>query len=334
LNTKILQMNEPIINTYNIYGSILSMISNDKDIWPWVYNNFVQIRYVYDWNSYFFDNHHLLFDNCPWLYHYIIPRNIILAKWNSSIKSFIIDAINNNLYIYLYVDRYYISKSNAYLKYSTLHEIFIYGYDIDENIVYVADNLLHGKYIKTKCSFDEIEKGYWSINSDNKFFLNIHAFERVEKYDLYFDLSQFITNIKNYIYSAKSIDVSFKEKCIFGMDSIYLIIDLLDKSLVDENVYLDIRAFHLFWEHKLLMELRLKYMVDNSYLINGESFICGYNSLSKQYLIIRNLVLKYNITHKHDILLRISQLLKLGLETERTLLNELIQYLVKYSQIM
>lgn len=55
------------------------------------------------------------------------------------------------------------------------------------------------------------------------------------------------------------------------MDSIYRFVDIIDKTLVDEIIHLDIRAFNLFWEHKLLMALRLEYMVDNLYLNSDEN---------------------------------------------------------------
>ncbi|GJM73119.1 hypothetical protein HMSSN036_53350 [Paenibacillus macerans] len=49
-----LPMYDPIIDTYNIYGSITSVISNKEECWAWIYNNFIQIRYVYDWDATFF----------------------------------------------------------------------------------------------------------------------------------------------------------------------------------------------------------------------------------------------------------------------------------------
>ncbi|ADL53833.1 hypothetical protein [Clostridium cellulovorans] len=324
MNKKILHMNEPIINTYNSYGSILSMIADDENAWLWLYNNFIQIRYVYSWNSYFFDNHHLFFDNCPYFYHYNIPKSILLSKWNGSMKDFIVDSINGGLYIYLYVDRYYISESSSYNRASEVHEVFIYGYDIEDNSVYIADNLLDGKYIRTKVPFEEIENGYFNIKYKVDFFLNLHLFKKSEGAIVNFDFEQVVSSINNYLYSKKTIDVSFSEKCIFGLDAVERIVDILDNVSVQEDMYLDIRALHLFYEHKLLMKLRLEYMVNKGFLVNGEKFIEAYSSLNKNYGTIRNLALKYNITKMNNILLRISELLKDQIATEKMVLNELL----------
>lgn len=49
----ILPFYEPTFYTYNIYGSVTSMLSNNDHYLPWLYNNFIQIRYVEDWDSYF-----------------------------------------------------------------------------------------------------------------------------------------------------------------------------------------------------------------------------------------------------------------------------------------
>lgn len=84
---------------------------------------------------------------------------------------------------------------------------FIYGYNVNENAVYVADNILIGKYIKTEITFDELEKGYWNLKTEDDYFFNIDLFKRKKDNELSFDSSQFITNIKSYMYSTKSIDM-------------------------------------------------------------------------------------------------------------------------------
>jgi hypothetical protein len=205
------------------------------------------------------------------------------------------------------------------------HEIFIYGYDIEEDKVYFAANILNGKYIKTECSFEEIEKAYWNIESAHNFFHNLHLFGLKECIELSFDMEQVISSIKKYLYSIKSVDVSFNEKCIFGFDAANLIVESAEKRLINNDNSIDIIPFQLLWEHKLLMELRLKYMLDNGYFVGGETFVDGYKLLKEKYFVIRNLVLKYILTKNKEILMRIIEALNKELMFEKVLLSKLLE---------
>lgn len=323
MNTRKLTMNEPLINTYNIYGSVFSMIGDDPAIWPWVYNNFIQMKYVMDWKSFFFDNHYLLFDNCPWLAHSIIPRRML--KSSTSLVNFTIDCINNKSYIYLFVDKYYISKSGLFNTEHKWHELLIYGYDLDNQVFYIADNLGHGKYVKTECSFNELEKGYWAIEADVEFYHNIHLFDKHYEEGVYIDVEQILLTLENYLFSKRSINMFVKEKTIYGVDSISRMMEQLESTSYSDDIQVDTRAFHLFWEHKKLMVLRLEYLKKNSNLVIDEMLIEGYKSLENSYLLNRNLAVKFNITRNYDgIMPKLINNISSALDHEKRLLGEFL----------
>ncbi|MEK3707939.1 hypothetical protein MKY87_28175 [Paenibacillus sp. FSL R7-0198] len=315
--------NNPLINTFNVYASVLSIIGRDNiNISPWLYNNFIQIRYVYDWHTYFFDNHHQIFDQCPWINHHVIPETILKNKW-TSLHEFIIDAINESRYVYLYVDRYYISASKAYQKNHNWHEIFIFGYDLEKGTFHVADNIQEGKYIHAECSFSELNEGYNAMNSDNEFFHNVHLLGIKEEHEYKFNLQQVASTLENYVYSKPTIDMSFKEKSIFGIDALNLTI----KSAVNSDpssFRFDKRAFHLFWEHKKMMTLRLEYMYQLSLIPNGLELISSYKELESRYLMLRNLVIKYNISKKNTLCEQIIEILKSNINKEKEVIYNIL----------
>ncbi len=322
MGTRKLSMSEPLIYTYNIYGSIFSMISDDPAIWPWVYNNFIQIKYVVDWRSFYFDNHYLLFDNCPWLTHSIIPRRMLESS--TSLVNFIIECINNKSYIYLYIDRYYISKSSVFNTKHIWHELLIYGYDLDNKVFYIADNLGNGKYIKTECTFNELEKGYWAIDSDVEFYHNIHLFDKHYEDGINLDTEQILLTLENYLFSKKTINMYVKEKTLYGIDTISLLMEHLG-NCSSGDLWLDTRAFHLFWEHKKLMVSRLEYLKRNSNLVIDDKIIEGYESLKNSYLINRNLALKFNTTRNYDLIVpKLIHNISSALTTEKRLLGEFL----------
>ncbi|TKJ93350.1 hypothetical protein PaeCFBP13512_02835 [Paenibacillus sp. CFBP13512] len=315
-----LPVQETLLDTYNIYGSISSVVSYNKNSLPWFYNNFIQIRYVYDWNTFFFDNHHLLIDNCPWLNHYIIPRFFIESKWES-ITDFIIDSLKSHNYVYMYVDRYFISSSKVYLKHSYWHEIFIYGFDSENRKFLVADNLSDGKYVHIECTFDEILKGYNAISSDNQFFLNVHLLSQKEETEYAVNIHQIILSLKNYLNSTITIDVSFKEKTIFGQEAILFSID---NTINNKTNLLDQRAFCLFYEHKKLMLNRIEFLISEEQS-KLESVLECYKDIVKKFEIIKNMVLKYNKKIDYFFLLRIRKHIIEGLREEKKILEEMIR---------
>lgn len=328
----VLPIHDTIINTFNIYGSITSIISNNEKCFPWIYNNFIQIRYVYDWDTFFFDNHHLLMDSCPWINHHVIPKFFIESKWDS-ISEFIIDSLDKGNYVYLYVDRFYLSASVPnFKKRSNLHEIFIYGYDIKTKEFLVADNLEYGKYIRTVCTFEEIEQGYAAINSENfyfinsesHFFLNVHLFSLKDEGEYSINVPQIAKSINDYLDSELTIDVSFKEKTLFGQKCIYYSVD---RFLNIKPESLDIRAFHLFWEHKKLMFDRINYLIKENYLPDGHYFVERYRNIRDAFESIRNMALKYNVTQNHTLFNRIQLRVSDVLIEEMSILKEISENL-------
>ncbi|QKS45632.1 hypothetical protein HUB94_15205 [Paenibacillus cellulosilyticus] len=311
-----LPVHDTIINTFNIYGSITSIISNKEQCWPWMYNNFIQIRYVYDWNVYFFDHHHLLIDNCPWLDHHVIPKYFIESKWNSIVE-LIIDSLNSGNYLYLFVDRYHISAAKEFYKKSPcIHEIFIYGYNIETRELLVADNLQNGKYIQTVCTFEEIELGYNAVDTDNNFYLDVHLLSLKEENKYNINISQIAQSLNNYLDSTCSMDVSFKERTLFGQKAILFSVE----NVADQKI--DIRAFHLFWEHKHLMFSRINYLIQHNVLSEGQCLLDSYRSIRDKFESLRNLALKYNITKENKLLTKIHSHIVEGLSEEKQILME------------
>ncbi|MFX3650433.1 MAG: hypothetical protein ACE3K2_13485 [Paenibacillus sp.] len=319
-----LPIQDTIINTFNVYGSISSILSNNKKCLPWFYNNFIQIRYVYDWDTFFFDNHHLLMDNCPWLNHHVVPRFVIESKWDS-IVDFIVDSLKLGHYVYLYVDRYFISASTAYLKWSHLHEIFIYGFDWESKKFLIADNLSDGKYVQTECTFEEVAQGYNAMKGNNHFFLNIHLLSKKEEEEYTLNLPQIIMSIENYLNSVITLDVSFKEKTLFGQNAILFSVD---KMIEDETKRLDKRAFHLFLEHKKLMLSRINYLIHENRL-KYEHVSESYKNIVRRFEIIQNMTLKYNKTKDQNSLSRIRNQISDGLNEEKLVLDEMIKLISK-----
>jgi hypothetical protein len=314
-------MHDPIINCYTSYGSLFSIV--DDKIWPWVFNNFIQIKYAHNWHILIFDNHHFILNTCPGIDYYEIPQNILINKWEKSLRHFIIDSIDAGYYLFMYSDRYYISKSDSFMKNHINHEIFVFGYDLEKDLVFIADNLSYGKFIRTECTFDELEKGYWSMGREFTFQTNIRFIKPQVEVVCKFDLEQVINGLNSYLYSKRSYNSVYDQKYSFGLDSMNIILMNLN-DIYKKQAHVDVRPFHLFYEHKLLMEKRVHYMIENGYLTNSSELLSDFILLKNEYMILRNKVLKYNIKNDSNMLQEIIKRLDENIKTEKSLVNKLI----------
>lgn len=319
----------PIIETYNIYGTVFSIISDIEEIWPWVYTNFIQIRYVREWDAFFFDNHHLIFDHCPWMEHYRFPRYSI-AKM-ASLKDFIKEAIDEGSYVYLYLDYYYMPLSKAYKQRHYMHEIMVYGYDLNNNQVYIADNLDEGKYIHTVCSLSILEQAYWEVQSENEFFTSVHLFRKRQE-SFFFKPGQVLNTLQNYLSSQRSIDMSYNVHSIFGMNALQLLLDTVEERR-SSLLPLDIRAFHLIWEHKKLMQLRVAYLLSH-YKMRNSGILDQVNSLESEAVILRNQVVKYNFQRNGEKLISIGNRFQSMIINEKNVISEICDSLGDLHEVL
>lgn len=332
MESKILGRRDPDIYSFNIYGTIWSLIADNDEMESWIMNNFIQLRYVFEWDCYFFEGHHTLISECPGISHSEIPRILVKTKWEGSIQQLIKDSINNNLYVYLYADRFNLERTSEYNKEHLIHEVFIYGYDEEKQIFYLADNVQNGKYVCFTSKFDEIEKGYWAIGESDDYYTRVHLLEKRKKEDSKFPLNveQIKLNLKYYLESIPAISKSFKNKSIFGMEAVAYTCKTIQEALEENKIIddFDVRRFHLFYEHKSLMIKRLCYLDKHNLIQDGNYFIEEYRFLNKKYYSLRNLVLKYNYLADNNLLIRINENLKELIVRERNVLESMIDKII------
>lgn len=200
----------------------------------------------------------------------------------------------------------------------------MYGYDLDQNLIYIADNLDDGKFIQTVWSLDELEKGYWTMSNAYSFWTEVRFLKPIQNINYAIHVEQIITAMENYLNSSETYELVRNQKYDFGMQAIQRIFtDIEQAALVGEA--LDSRVFHLLYEHKLLMELRLSYLMEKKSIIERDSTFMELSTILKQdYFKLRNIDLKYNITRDASTFSKISERLQENLMKEKAFISSFI----------
>lgn len=109
---------------------------------------------------------------------------------------------------------------------------------------------------------------------------------------------------------------------VYGQEALNQVrLNVIDRK--ESKVKLDVRAFHLLWEHKKLMSLRLEFLYQKN-LIREHSYVEEYKKIEKEMLLIRNNALKYNLVKDTKILDWIDSKLFSSTETEKEILEAIV----------
>lgn len=321
-----LEISPPLINSYPIYGSLFSIIEDSDVVDNWLCNNFIQLRLLTN-VTVFFESYRSILFNCPNMTHSRYCKNMLEADYNRNLPKFIINMLNNNYYIFLNVDRYYIKKYNYYGKNHLFHELFIIGYDDSKQIFYCCDNIDSGKFEEFECTFSELQIAYDNVE-DTSFYTDIHCITTDFGSDIpdEINIDQIITLLE--AYKNSSITPNFSERHVileYGFNIHSTILNILIVHIqTQKSVPLELRQLYVFYEHKKLMVYRLN-IIKKRYNTNVlDELIDKYSALEKSYLRIKSLIIKYNYSFDTSVSDRLISTFKQSIIDEQLILDDLI----------
>lgn len=331
---KIIPVKYPEINVYNKYANILSLISCDDNHYIWLCNNFIQLYLpqYFDYGVLMDFYMQRVFDECPFIEynHYTIDE---VKGIQPNIIDFIIDNINYNRCLYFDIDKQFIPEYDS----TGIHNIFIYGYDEERKILNVADNIFDGKYTCFEVGFDNLSNAFNNVKVNRVKDLNytdrIDVFSRIENNSYSIDIPKIKLTIMQYLSGEfekeeyTDPDPRSKITWEFGYKH-YAIIDMyIDYIMVNKNDYIDVRPFHLIYEHKKMMVMRMQYLTNNNIICDNIDLGNKALLLEQQCVKLRNIVIKFNVSCNYSLMDKIRKLLKDIKCQELTLLNELLKLL-------
>lgn len=283
----ILPLADPLIKVYPMFANPLSIVLNSERAYGWFLNNFIQICInkkalnFYDFN----------YKACPFLKRQTIDISFIRKKLD--ILDLLCSAIEHGEYIYLLVNVKYI---DVYLdKNDRLHDLFVYGADIEKQIFYIQD-YFDGNFTQACCSFQELIAAVNHVNTeyDNlPFDDHIDLLSLNDEKEIAFSSERLADSLTDCLtcrgttsWNVLEYDDSYKNgSWKFGMDAYdYFIKNLEERK--PENIL--IQDYHLFWEHKEQLGRILDYVKDDvskTELLAGEIKLISRNAFNARNLV-------------------------------------------------
>jgi hypothetical protein len=332
---KTLPVKPPLVTSFGLYANKLSVLAAYPETWSWFFNNFILLRCGKESRLMFHDT---IFRESPWTQNFALPRNMV-TNWIQPISEFLIDCINQEYYIYLEVDKFFIANSSYFGKRHFTHDLFVYGYDRQAGTFNISGNLQEGKYVYTTCTFQEMDRAYKKsvIDVDKDWLGGIVLYKFKSEKNVRFDLARVKWLLQHYLNSTNAMEFSNHQFKIvkpanfsFGISTYdHLVRDL--KSYTEINTMnirpIDVRSYHVLYDHKKTMKARLEFMTNNGYMEPNNEHIEQYDKICTDSLVMRNLVVKYQVTQDIKIISKLITRLEQLKEHETKVLRKLIEEL-------
>lgn len=299
----ILKIGDSPIKCYPVHTCHLSILTTVSNYEPWFYSNYIQIAAPEEFGS---DPTKIIdffnYDEISPFYNFSPFVSEIRAERvndpDDILKS-VFELLDNNYYIKLYVDDYYIpfrkqSRHNP-------HEIFIYGYSSDSCIFYVLGYNIYGNLMEETITFSELQQAYSSANKlifsifskyKSSHWMHVNYFYKINIIHADIDFKHMIFLLESYLNSLPYEKMPYM---ICGL-AVY---DLVKKFYsFNFRKFIDIRPFHLLWEHKKVMFDRVSYLSAH-YFKKDADYKQAFYDLQKDYFLLRNKIVKGNINNSH-----------------------------------
>lgn len=333
MSMKILPMQYPIITSWQWQANTFAILSNYPETTPWILSNYIQLQLTANENSSYVDFYRApTFEFSPWLCNQFLKRETV-QYFKKEICDFFIDSINLNNYIYAVFDQAHFLQGYESLP----HDLFIYGFNEESEVFYVADFTFKEKYSFAEVSFSQIEKAYYGIKENDDWLyggkggLSLLSFNSKATYDFNIMLvielfEEFLLGKNSY---EKSREISHQSPpCVFGLE-VYpkLAEDLIRVKNRWQEV--DYRPFHVIYDHKILMLQRIKYLEQHGYLKEAPKIYDHYKQLEHNALMARNLLIKATLTQDFTIIDKVIAIMKVIETSEREAIKLLLKNIIR-----
>jgi len=326
---KKLEIKEPSSICYQFMAFPLMVMECNSKSYEWIYGNFIQTCFDTAYHKAPVPFYFYIFDYTisPFLEVHKINRDFL--NFNKiKILDLVKNSINNNYYIYLNLDEFYVPQRFSYKVKHFSHDCLIHGYDLEKKEIYLFGYSSKWQIESTSISFDEFELAYMNLEliDTELTYINLYRCKESGQYALKLDMivKQLIEYLEGINSSEQFSMLKEPFERAYGMNFYQYIGEYL-LNCETYNIEYDIRVFHFLFEHKKIMENRIRYLLETS-RIKDEALLNDWEGIAEDALVIKNKVMKLQVLRKYDYQDLNNRIQILG-KNERKVLIETIYHL-------
>lgn len=283
---------------------MLSILGTNPNTFEWIISNYIQIYINKDlekdnWADFYFPMPYEVkpYEICKWLEVQKYKEKNICDKYND-ILSFVKEKVDEGQYIIMSINYKYILHE-AFVRFNKdhLHDVLIYGYDEEQQIIYAADfSMDSSKYIFFQISIAEFRESFDEFVLQSESYMNhyIYTLSLKENCDYEYHVNNIFYWIEQYIEGIpteywRGYNNKNAEKIVAGLNYY----DVIENYVERISQLIDIRYIYLLKDHSLIMLKRLIFLKEQSY-INDEIVECAQEVYNESSIIV-NMAIKYNM---------------------------------------
>ncbi|ANY69373.1 hypothetical protein BBD42_24970 [Paenibacillus sp. BIHB 4019] len=328
---KVLPMQYPDVTSWQWHANLLAVLSNYPQSTPWIMSNYIQLQMTFDPTASqieFYRAPTVEFGTfphlSPWIYQQLLKRETVRLIADDPV-TFFCGCIDRGNYIYTVVEQSVFLDGIDHFQ----HDTFIYGYDMDEEVFYVADFTFKGKYSFEKVSFAQLRMAYEAVNDEWDWLMGgrggvaLFSF-RDARYEFNIELVRRL--IQEFLACSSSFSLGSDRRCAFGLDVYEALAEDAIKAAAGEWEP-DYKPFHVIYDHKKLMLKRIEYMGQYGYLNHYEELYGEYEIIANLAFLARNLVVKARVAGNREFMKKAGTLLGEISDREKKTLTTMLRML-------
>lgn len=297
-------------------GFIAENITNSsggQEYLDWLCMNYIQLHYnPYDGGGVYLD--YSMFPIKKYRYEnvfashfleitYVEPNEIL--SLNGDLLKYIRWCLENDYYVAISIDEYYIKGRKSYQKQHFFHHNLIYGYEKD-----TRKFLLMG--FDNKLVFDSVD-----VEMLKDSLTNLNGIIMLYKYEknnhaLIFSLEKMLEEFESFLESKRDKNANIlQEDGTYGID---VLRELYSSEIGIYQLLHDKRISYLLYEHSILMKMRMDAVGEKQNLILSEEWQEKSENVVEKAKYLKNLVIKNqlkNFVYEEEILRCIRELYEL-----------------------
>lgn len=290
-----LPLGPALANGYQFYGFPLSILATVDEASDWILTNFVDLAYDPSEGSpvrfcfYLFDYAH-----SPWLETMKIDR-----FWVAATAADIVEICRNSMaagyYPYLNLNEFYVQDRKAFGQHDQSHDVLLCGFD-DEADTFTLYGYSGSRLGRTAISRADFRASYESLDHISNYCHQVVFYRPARGAHFDMDVAVVRESIEGYLAginpSTRYAALSAPMSRLYGTACYEPLRAYLDAFLSGREPY-DTRHFHVLWEHKKLMALRLGRLAQ----VTGSQSIAtlaeGFRPLVREALMLRDGMMRH-----------------------------------------